>query len=312
MRYLILDIIRCVAILLLLISHIGQTINNPIMGAWFGINHFYKVSFGGLAVTIFLILSGLALQLNYGCKKIHLSKFIAKRCLKIYPIYYLSLMIGIPLFFLRWYYFDGYMAAGLGRLDLSDSILSITGFYAFVGKWGGPFVETSWFIALIMTMYILFPLLSHAIRKWPMIVILTLLLISIVSRIIIGSGGILTHFIRPLDWFPLCRIFEFSLGIYLALSIPEKIWHGWALLGRMIPPISFLSELSLPLFLIHQPLLPIIRYLVIHGISPLTASLFFVVVAFMTSWIALEIEKKNVSPFLDRKIRSWGVNLNVV
>jgi peptidoglycan/LPS O-acetylase OafA/YrhL len=59
MKFIGLDLIRCVAIVLLLLAHISQAINNP-FGS-FDIPHFYHVSLGGGAVTIYLILSGIVL-----------------------------------------------------------------------------------------------------------------------------------------------------------------------------------------------------------------------------------------------------------
>lgn len=67
-QYVLLDAARCVAVLLLLMSHISQTIENPFMSIWFVVSHLYRASLGELAVTIFLILSGLGLQLGYGGK----------------------------------------------------------------------------------------------------------------------------------------------------------------------------------------------------------------------------------------------------
>jgi len=93
-RFIGLDFARCVAIALLLLAHIGQTINNPI-ATFFGIPHFYYITLGGLAVTIYLILSGAVLELQYGRKDIIYLQFIAKRFLRIYPVYYLSLLFGI-------------------------------------------------------------------------------------------------------------------------------------------------------------------------------------------------------------------------
>ena len=64
MRFIGLDLVRCLAIALLLLAHIGYAIKSPIGNA-FGLRNFYYVSFGGLAVTIFLILSGVVLELQY-------------------------------------------------------------------------------------------------------------------------------------------------------------------------------------------------------------------------------------------------------
>ena len=284
-----LDVVRCVAIGLLLMAHIAQAVGSP-LGGFFGIHNFYYVSFGGLAVTIFLILSGMVLELQYGSRKSSYVLFIIKRCLRIYPIYYMSLLVGILVYFLGSYRDSRYLLSGLSKLGVRDLVLSITGLYAFAGKWGGPFINTSWFIALIMSMYVLFPFLSRLIKKRPNISIFALLSISTVSRFILGRYGILPT--RPLDWFPLCRVFEFSLGIYLAILLSRSLWHGLNSLRCLRPLVSFISEISFPLFLIHYPLLLLIYSLTKRGLSLLLAVSVFIVICCTLSWIAVTIDKR--------------------
>ena len=85
-RLVLLDLLRVVAITLVVTAHAGQAVNHPI-GQFFGVENFYWVSIGGVGVTIFLVLSGLALQLNYGHKDIGYGQLMASRILRIYPVY---------------------------------------------------------------------------------------------------------------------------------------------------------------------------------------------------------------------------------
>lgn len=289
-RFIGLDLARCFAIALLLLAHICQTIGNPIGGNLIRVRFFFFGSLGGLAVTIFLILSGAVLELRYGKKDINYLQFITKRCLRIYPIYYLSLLFGIMIYFIRYYNGTGHFLAGFQNLGIGDIVLSITGGYAFVGKWGGPFVETSWFIALIMTMYILFPFLSREIEKRPIISISFLFLISIVSGFIVAKYKILPN--MPLAWFPLCRVFEFSFGIYLAIVLPRISLNYLESSRRLGLFFSSISELSFPLFLIHYPLLFMINYPTRYGVNQLLAISLYVVVSLTVSLIILGIDKR--------------------
>jgi peptidoglycan/LPS O-acetylase OafA/YrhL len=288
-RFIGLDLIRCVAIGLLLMAHIGQTIKSPI-GRLFGFPHFYYVSFGGLAVTIFLILSGVVIELQYGKKNINYLQFIVKRILRIYPVYYMSLLFGIVIYSIHSYNDTGHIFANFSKFDIGDIILSLTGGYAFVGKWGGPFVTTSWFVSLIITMYIFFPFLSGEIKKRPFVSISVLFLISVLSRLILGRYVILPT--RPLDWFPLCRIFEFSLGIYLAIILPNNSYNFLKSTGNLGFVISFISALSFPLFLVHYPLLFIINYLTGHGVNQQLSIFYYVSITLIFSWIILAIDNK--------------------
>ena len=152
MRYVFLDVVRSVAIALLLIAHVAQAIGSPV-GDFFCIQGIYYVSIGGVALTIFLILSGMVLALQYNKQSISYLSFVFNRGLKIYPIYYMSLFIGFVLYFNHEYKHSTEFTAVFSSLNFSDVVLSLTGLYAFVGDWGGPFVPTSWFIGLIMSMY---------------------------------------------------------------------------------------------------------------------------------------------------------------
>ena len=75
-----------------------------------------------------------------------------RRVVRIYPVYYLSLVLAIPVYFIQ-----QHMA-----LHWWDIPLTLTGFYAFAGEWGGPFIATSWFLGLIVVMYSIYPALSCA------------------------------------------------------------------------------------------------------------------------------------------------------
>lgn len=249
-RHVLLDIIRIAAVTLLLIAHIGQTLNHPI-GSAFGIRGFYHVSLGGLAVTLFLVLSGLALELH-NRKHITYRVFIIKRVLRIYPVYYLALIIGIAIYFYESFRNGQSVIGSLSVLEPWDVLLSLTGCYAFAGLWGGPFLPTSWFIGLIMAMYLIYPCLSQAIRRKPYTTILLTFVFSAFTRYILGQYQLLPH--RPLDWFPLCRVFEFTLGIFIAHVINGKHFQILDNIpDRWKQAIHYMGELSFPLYLVHQP-----------------------------------------------------------
>lgn len=289
LRYTTLDIVRCIAIVLLLFAHIsaaiGSSINEP-----FGIPRFYYVTWGGVAVTLFLIVSGAVLQVQYGDKDYAYIQFIKRRFSRIYPVYYTCLIFGIGVYCLRSWYLTGHALSNLSILGIDDIILSFTGFYAFVGKWGGPFNDASWYIALIISMYFVFPLLSKQMKMNPHRCIVVLLLISIASRLFLGINRILPY--RPLDWFPLCRIFEFSLGVYLVTILPKTHFNKPQLSLLLTKLIKFFSELSFPLFLVHYPFLFMIKYLTTKGVNLHLAILTYLTFSITLSWIILIFDKK--------------------
>jgi len=292
MRSIGLDFWRCIAIILLLAAHIAHQTGSPI-GASFGILNFYFVTLGGLAVTIFLVISGAVLHMQYGGKEIKYSIFMFKRFLRIYPIYYLSLIFSFFIFLLYSYDKTGSILTNISQLSVRDVFFSLTGSYAFAGEWGGPFIATSWFVALIMVLYLFFPFLSRQIKKYPHISILSLLVISSVFRIILGSYEILPK--RPLDWFPLCRLFEFSFGIYLVEVLPSL---SFKLPQSLEKVITMLSILSFPLFLVHYPLLFIINSLTRRGVDLSVSIIIFLATSLIVSWIILILDKKIPRPKL--------------
>lgn len=284
MRIAVLDIARSIAIVMLLLAHIAQIMESP-LGAFFGIRGFYYVSLGGVAVTIFLAISGLAIGLNYGSRETKYLVFIIKRILRIYPVYYMSLLVGIIVLL-----FDSQKTSELlSNFRIYDIFFYITGFHAYAGQWGGPFVTTSWFIGLIMTMYFCCPPISKAFQRSPHHTIIWIFFISVLSRLILGRYGF--HLYRPLDWFPLCRIFEFGLGIYLARILgPTTL--AFIKTDRYIYPVfHFISDLSLPLFLVHFPLLSILKFFSESGINDIFSITVYLFISLIVSWIILIIDK---------------------
>lgn len=280
-RLVLLDLLRILGIILVLIAHIGQFIQHPI-GQFFGIKGFYWVSIGGVGVTIFLILSGLALHLNYGQRDIGYRQFMVRRLLRIYPTYWLCLAVGV-LVYLITSQINGTLPGLSSQID--SLICSVFGFCTFAGKWGGPFVPTAWFVGLIVSLYALYPFISRGIKRKPHVVILVLFLVSTVSRIILGHYDILST--RPLDWFPLCRVFEFGSGIYLAEIVQSDVWACANRNRRADSMLGLAGELTFPLFLVHYPLLRIITGRLWLNISQGIAIMVFLVASMIVSWFIL-------------------------
>jgi len=293
-RLVLLDLLRVLGISLILTAHIGQAIRNPI-GQFFGIKDFYWVTIGGVGVTVLLVLSGLALHLNYKQKDISHKQFMARRLLRIYPTYWLCLAVGILVYLIA-SQIDGTLP-GLSS-QINSLICSVLGFCAFTGKWGGPFVPTAWFIGLILSLYALYPFISRVIKQKPHVVIFVLFLISTISRIILGHYDILPT--RSLDWFPFCRVFEFGLGIYLAETVKSDMWACADGNGKINSIFGFAGKLTFPLFLVHYPMLRIITGHSWLYISQGTAIVVFLVASMIVSWIILLLTQFVITPHQEK------------
>lgn len=253
-RLLIFDLLRIVAIFLVIIAHIGQKHSISILNCACGVQDFYFVSFGGIGVTIFLIVSGAALRLS-NSQVISYKKFIIKRLCRIYPAYWCSLIIIL---------LGSAVKSHMLTLNPMDLILSVTAMYAFAGEWGGPINSSSWFIGLIIILYMIYPFVAHIIRTHCHIALLSLLIVSIWSRWFFGQE--IDPAIRVTEWFPLCRIFEFALGIFIV----EKGIYPKALTNSK--PIYLLSNLSFYLFLTHIPLLFVADNILVYTVLVMLSS----------------------------------------
>jgi peptidoglycan/LPS O-acetylase OafA/YrhL len=237
-RLLIFDLLRIMAIVLVVIAHVAQTLSIPILDGFYGIPNFYFVSPGGMGVTILLVVSGASLCLNHQSVNDY-TDFIIKRLCRIYPAYWCSLILILLIYA---------VASRMPYLAPKDLVLSITGMYAFFREWGGPINSVSWFIGLIVILYLMYPFIMPMFQKHGYIALFVLLVISVWSRWFFGhDDGRLT------DWFPLCRVFEFGLGIFI---VKRGVYPKTLTTSRAI---YVLSSLSFYVFLIHYPLLFVIK-----------------------------------------------------
>jgi peptidoglycan/LPS O-acetylase OafA/YrhL len=271
-RVLLFDFLRVVAIVMILFSHVSLTLGPPYdrFNQFFvGLtNLFYWTTWGEIGVTLFLIISGLSLEYGYGGKKINFASFYKKRIIRIYPIYYMSLLLGLGILvvFGMWghlRYSEPFII--LPNFGFGDLLLSLSGFNAFAGKWGGSIVWASWFIGLVMVLYLLYPVISYAVNKSPWTTIFALLVVSLASRYLVEQSTILSG--NPKEWFPLNRIFEFGLGVFLINILGKQFFTSLNRVLRYFPGLVPLSALSFPIFLIHDPL----RRFIVLGSDPLTS-----------------------------------------
>jgi peptidoglycan/LPS O-acetylase OafA/YrhL len=277
-RILSFDVLRSLAILLIVIGHIG----------------FAHIPFstGRIGVSLFLILSGMTMECVYGGRTIDPKKFYVRRILRIYPTYFLSLIMATVILGVD--YLPG---------NFTDAILTVTGFCAFAGKWGCSLIETSWFIGLIMSLYAIYPYLSRLMRRSPYSVICILFVISVLSTLVIREYQLFPRLPlvpeAPLAWFPLCRIFEFGLGIFLV----NQHWVGIPMdksnLSIFDSVFRYTSEISFPVFLIHYPLLSVIKFWRGLGGTLVGLAVYFVL-TLLLGHILLVLDT-----VIQRKARKW-------
>lgn len=284
-RIVFLDLLRVLAVLLVVFSHY---IDSP---RFLGIKDFYWVSIGGIGVTLAIVLSGMSLEYNHGGQKYRYGEFIWNRLMRIYPTYWLSLAAGVIL------------GVTLLPSDVLGFLMTVTAFEVFEAK---PWADLArlginWFVGLIVVLYFLYPFLSRAVRAHPRTTMLLALLVSVVSRSLVGRYWMVE---RPTDWFPPCRLFEFTLGIWLvnnrrAFSFLSNLRLRW---GENVA--AYFSNLSYPVYLVHLTVLGFISlYSTVIG-NPLLFLLAFIAGTLVLSNIVFYVES-----FGRRQVRKLSLHI---
>lgn len=259
----VLDLLRVIAVFMILFSHVSITMGDP-AASWnrlaIGPTYFSWSTWGEIGVTIFLIVSGLSLELSHGGEKLRFREFMIRRALRIYPVYYLSLLVALSLhalFGLWLVIHHSRFLWDMPAFDVTSFLLTLSGFNAFAGRWGGSLIWSSWFIGVVMSLYVLYPLISRGMRRNPWLCILLLLSVSVVSRVLTAHTSLLGG--NPLQWFPLNRVFEFGLGVFFCVYLGGNALRRPNRRLMHMRALTFLSALSFPLFLVHDPFRRIIH-----------------------------------------------------
>lgn len=242
-RLLFLDVIRIVGIVFIVLQHTIGTNLLPSFIQNVSIDYLpflFYINYGRIGVWLFVFASGCSLALS-DTKFSNFSdirNFYKKRFIRIYPAYWVGLLFSLLIF--NWV---------IPTLTITDYVRWFSGFQAFFATTAIEFTKINiayWFIGLIISLYLLYPLLFYAVKKHPHISLFSFFFISLASRCIMfyvfpmfGSGW---------DWFPTARIFNFALGIYL-------IQRG------LFPKVSsnrifaFLGVMSFYIYLVHFPIM---------------------------------------------------------
>lgn len=151
-----LDFIRILAIYMIVNFHFSCLIGNT---EWF-ICVFRNGEWGCVGTTMFFILSGYVLHMKYK-KTGNLLTFYKKRFLSIYPMFYVVFLIS-------WVYMAsiiGKVFYGGNPLRLLYTVLGIDGYLNFFGIPNYYQGVGEWFTAVIVVIYLLYPVLNFVFAK---------------------------------------------------------------------------------------------------------------------------------------------------
>lgn len=253
-------IIRSLLSIIIVLTHFFQRIQHP-FGEFFGIKEIYYVSLGGVSVTFFIFISGVFLEKSVNSKLINLASFYKNKLKKIYSMYWSSI-ITIFLISLVLSLLSILKNMELEKIEnFSDLLIFLSGTIAFFDKWNDSINPSSWFVGLIVSLYLIFPFLRKFLFRHKLKGLIILFLISIFSRYFFTKYDFLHS--RSMDWFPPSRFFEFSAGIFFSkklLDFKNNLDFTINKTNWTKKIIKFLSELSFPIFLIHYPILSIFEH----------------------------------------------------
>ena len=203
------------------------------LGIWnLPVNAFRYVGWlGDQGVSLFLILSGFGLA--WGClargedRPMDAGDFYRRRMNRIYPLWIAAHLCLLPLAILGWH---------LSLLD-SAYYFSILGVRVLKGQLYYA-VPAWWFVAMLLQLYLLFPLLWGWLRRWgvwPFTIVVCVLVLAIRAAGLFYFSGYLDAWSRGAIF--VTRLPEFVVGMAAAVWI----WHG----AKIFRPIAILLGLIL-------------------------------------------------------------------
>jgi len=305
-RILFFDIVRIICVAVIVYDHsrfyLIEGINQFFFSDGNGPLNIYTSGLQGFAVFGMIFVSGAVLEYNYrGLERISgYSQFLFRRFIRLYPAFWMSLILGIILF------------PAVAQQNIAGVLFEFTGFFVILGKGPGIINIMGWFIAAIFSLYILYPWFSQLVRRYQFGCIIALCLITWGSRSLV-----LTYNLIPLDlfwrWFPLFNAFEFCLGIYLV----QNAWYPKK--ENVYPLIRMLADLSFYVFIFHvvvgyvfildiETLRPLIAFNNVIAMNNITiaSTLYYLemlAAILLVSWVAMKV---------DNRLRKWIMQQNVI
>jgi peptidoglycan/LPS O-acetylase OafA/YrhL len=200
-----LDGLRAIAIILVLVSHIGSTKNSPVASSFF----WFLTGWGGTGVDLFFVISGFLITLLLIRERaktgtVSLKGFYIRRALRILPAYGIFL-VGLALL----------SSLDRVRLDAGDWLRALTYTVNFQNKYNWN-VAHIWSLCVEEHFYLTWPfifVLVGATRSW--LIALTSVVLAPFFRLIIR---IYFHNYLDEDFFTLSRMDAIAVGCLLAFA----------------------------------------------------------------------------------------------
>jgi peptidoglycan/LPS O-acetylase OafA/YrhL len=206
---------------------------------------------GSYGVDIFIAISGFTLMVLYKNKN-NWTEFYIRRFTKIYPALWVSMAV-----FAIWF-----AITGLKFPELKNIGLTATGLSFLLTNWTSAFLGDYWFISLIITCYLLFPIFLKIIKKINNQ--LTLFLLIFIFSFLI-SEICKTEFLSGKSRF-YSNIMTFFVAMYLAYLWSGKDHKKLKLFNMICIPSALIFSATLLLDIKSLPGLGLMRPFFASGI----------------------------------------------
>jgi peptidoglycan/LPS O-acetylase OafA/YrhL len=198
-----------------------------------------------LSVDLFFALSGCVLEASYRDRLaagLSTREFMLIRCIRLWPMFALSLLVGLAFALIRlWHGIGGETAWGIATALLTGLALLPTP--AMTGKgWVVPLNAAGWSLILELAINFLYALFWRHLtnRLLSVIVAVAGVVLMVMSTrhggIDMGStwGSIAGGLVRV--------TYSFALGVLILRAYDGRVWTGWA---SVVPPLALIPILAM-------------------------------------------------------------------
>ncbi|OPJ59528.1 acyltransferase family protein [Clostridium chromiireducens] len=266
-RVFYLDFIRAISVMLIITYHFNVQIGlHNINTKYVMIQNFANENIGSIGITLFIMISGMALMLNYK-DNLDMELFIKKRITTLYPIYWIGYILtfiilaiiirGIPVSAEGW--------------SFVFTIVGMDGFLYYIVP--NFYLIGEWFFGFIIILYLIFPIARILLLKYPK---RTLGIVIIVYIFLTSHYGRLFQIDVVRN--PLIRLLDFMFGMSLAVYMKEIKSYQF-----LVGIIGLIILLGVPLNISHI------------YIAFLAGALVFICLIYISKYIRLESVRKLIS-----------------
>jgi peptidoglycan/LPS O-acetylase OafA/YrhL len=243
------DILKC-AILLIILCHLGFFLNFSI-DAYPSLHYAYLgPTFAYMGLSMFIFASGYTLASRYKSlkNKEDITQYFKKRIIRIYPIWWIGLLFEFIIFGIFHINPNPYSENFFSFMGLLYQFIGVHGFFKADMDIGGGHID--WFIGTIIVYYVIYAIIAKYARDD-----IEILIISLCTYIICYLYHILDS--RFYLYYPVFLIGIFA-GRYNLLNITHPYFSQISQSVQGI--ISYIAQASYATYVIHQPLLSVVKY----------------------------------------------------